>query len=107
MSQAKAGAPAVVFTVGHSNRTLEDFLALLAAFGIERVIDVRHFPHSRHNPHFNRETLAETLAAAGIGYTHIEALGGRRPARADSRNAAWENASFRGYADYMETPAFE
>lgn len=96
-----------VFTVGHSNRALEEFIALLRAHGVERVVDVRRFPASRRHPQFNGPALAAALAAVGIGYRHIPALGGRRAPRPDSIHTAWKDAGFRGYADHMETPAFE
>lgn len=96
----------VVFTIGHSTRSLRDFISLLESHGVERVVDVRTVPRSRHNPQFNSETLPEALRAAGIGYEHAAALGGFRRASPDSLNAGWRNASFRGYADYMQTAAF-
>ena len=95
-----------VLTIGHSTHPLDGFIALLRTHGVARLVDVRRFPASRTQPQFNRDTLPAALAAAGIGYAWHEALGGRRRARADSRNTRWRNASFRGYADYMETPAF-
>ena len=97
----------MLFTIGHSNRTLEDFLALLKAHGIELLADIRTVPKSRHNPQFNREAMASSLPSAGIEYVHMPELGGLRHPRRDSINLAWRNASFRGYADYMQTPAFE
>jgi uncharacterized protein (DUF488 family) len=96
-----------VFTIGHSTRTWKDFLELLRANGIERVVDVRSIPRSRHNPQFNRETLSTKLRGARIGYVHLRKLGGLRHARRDSPNMGWRNASFRGFADYMRTPEFE
>jgi len=96
-----------VFTIGHSNRTWKDLLELLRAHGIKRVIDVRSIPRSRHNPQFNRETLSAKLRAAKIGYVHLAKLGGWRRARPDSPNMGWRNTSFRGFADYMQTPEFE
>lgn len=96
-----------VFTVGRSTRTWEAFLGLLRAHGIERVIDVRTIPKSRHNPQFNRDVLSRKLRGARIGYVQLRALGGLRHARRDSPNLGWHNASFRGYADYMQTPEFE
>src|SRR5688572_13484047 len=93
----------VVFTIGHSTRPLRDFVALLEAHDVELVVDVRTVPRSRHNPQFNSETLPEALRAAGIGYEHAADLGGFRRASPDSLNAGWRNASFRGYADYMQT----
>ncbi len=95
-----------VFTVGHSGRTLEAFLALLESQAINRLIDVRTVPRSRHNPQFNRETLPAALEAVAIQYTHCEGLGGFRRTSLVSANTGWRNASFRGYADYMQTPAF-
>ena len=97
----------VVFTIGHSTRTWKVFLELLRAHGIKRVIDVRSIPRSRHNPQFNREALSAKLRSARIGYVHLRKLGGLRHARRDSPNMGWRNASFRGFADYMQTPDFE
>jgi len=99
--------PAEVLTIGHSTRSLEALLALLGAHGVEHLVDVRTIPRSRHNPQFNRERLAGRLRPTGIGYTHMPALGGLRHARPDSPNQGWRNASFRGFADYMQTPEFE
>ena len=93
-------------TVGHSNRPLPELVGILKAHGIDLLVDVRTVPRSRHNPQFNRETLAEPLAAAGIRYLHMPGLGGLRHPRPDSPNTAWRNLSFRGYADYMQTPEF-
>lgn len=95
-----------IFTVGHSTRSIEEFIALLEAHGIEAVVDVRTVPRSRRNPQFNRETLPQSLQAADIGYEHVAALGGFRRPSPLSTNAGWRNASFRGYADYMQTTAF-
>jgi uncharacterized protein (DUF488 family) len=95
-----------IWTVGHSTRTLEDFLRILEAEKIEILVDVRHFPGSRRFPHFNQAALRDALAGAGIRYEHLVELGGRRPPQADSHNLAWRNDSFRGYADYMETEFF-
>jgi uncharacterized protein (DUF488 family) len=96
-----------VLTIGHSTRTWKDFLALLRAHRVKRVIDVRSVPRSRHNPQFNREILSKKLRAARIGYVHLRKLGGLRHARRDSPNMGWRNTSFRGFADYMQTPDFE
>jgi uncharacterized protein (DUF488 family) len=96
-----------IFTIGHSTRTWEEFLELLRAHSIERVVDVRSIPKSRHNPQFNRETLAAKLRSARIGYVHLSKLGGLRHARRDSSNMGWRNAPFRGFADYMQTQEFE
>ena len=96
----------VVFTVGHSTHPLDEFLAMLKAHSIEQLADVRRFPMSRRHPQFNREALEVSLPEAGIAYRHMPGLGGRRQARKDSMNTAWQNESFRGYADYMQTAEF-
>lgn len=96
----------VVYTIGHSTRAIEAFVALLRAHGVTSLADVRTVPRSRHNPQFNADSLAASLAAHGIQYARFPGLGGFRRARPDSPNAGWRNASFRGYADYMQTPAF-
>lgn len=95
-----------IFTVGHSTHPIEKFLGILKAHGIKKLIDVRTVPKSRHNPQFNGDALAASLRASGITYRRMEALGGLRHARKDSPNDAWRNASFRGYADYMQTEDF-
>jgi uncharacterized protein (DUF488 family) len=99
-------AALTVWTIGHSTRPLGEFIELLAANGIEAVADVRRHAGSRKYPQFNPEPLRESLAASGVEYVPLPALGGRRRPRPDSRNTAWRNASFRGYADYMETAEF-
>jgi len=96
-----------LWTVGHSTRPIEEFLALLRAHGISTLVDVRRFPASRRYPQFNAESLATALSAAGIQYRHLEALGGRRSPRPDSLNLGWRTAGFRGYADYMQTEPFK
>jgi uncharacterized protein (DUF488 family) len=96
-----------VVTIGHSTRTLETFIRLLQTYEVKQVVDVRTVPRSRHNPQFNRETLPDDLKDAGIEYLHMPGLGGLRRPRPDSTNMGWRNASFRGFADYMETPEFE
>jgi len=96
----------VFYTVGHSTRTLDQFVTLLRSFGIRRVVDVRTIPRSRHNPQFNGETLATALRNRRLGYRHLKGLGGLRHSRADSTNLGWRNLSFRGFADYMQTQAF-
>jgi uncharacterized protein (DUF488 family) len=96
----------LVFTVGHSTRTLKDFIAMLKAHGVKRLVDVRTIPRSRHNPQFNRARVAAALRRSGITYLNLKTLGGLRHARSDSLNTAWRNASFRGYADYMQTREF-
>jgi uncharacterized protein (DUF488 family) len=98
--------PATLWTIGHSNRTLEQLIELLASQKIELLADVRRFPGSRRLPHFNRENLSKSLAGAGIEYVHFPELGGRRKALANSPNNAWRNTAFRGYADFMMTPEF-
>ncbi|HET6676422.1 MAG TPA: DUF488 domain-containing protein [Nitrospiraceae bacterium] len=95
-----------IWTIGHSTRSIEEFIDLLKGAGIRSLIDVRRFPASRRYPHFNGPSLAESLKDAGIRYQHIPALGGRRPSRSDSPNIGWRNAGFRGYADYMQTDEF-
>jgi uncharacterized protein (DUF488 family) len=95
-----------VFTVGHSTLPIERFIALLEAYGIRRLADVRTVPRSRRNPQFNADALASSLRAQNIEYVPLPALGGLRHARKDSPNTGWRNDSFRGYADYMQTPAF-
>jgi len=92
-----------IYTIGHSTRTLDELVALLGEHGIARLADIRRFPGSRRHPHFSRESLEHSLP---IEYIHFEDLGGRRTPAKDSRNAAWENEQFRGYADYMGTPEF-
>jgi uncharacterized protein (DUF488 family) len=95
-----------IWTIGHSTLTIDDFLELVHANEIKTLADVRSFPSSRRYPHFNRVLLSESLTAEGIEYLHLPELGGRRKARPDSANTAWRNASFRGYANYMQTDAF-
>ena len=99
-------AKPVVLTVGHSTRPLPEFIALLKAHSVARLIDVRTVPRSRHNPQFDRDTLPAALAAEGIGYWHLAGLGGFRRSHPGSLNMGWRNVSFRGYADYMQTPEF-
>jgi uncharacterized protein (DUF488 family) len=96
----------IICTIGHSNRPLAIFVDLLRSNEVVRVLDVRTVPRSRHNPHFNRDTLPQALSAAGIAYTHLPGLGGLRHARADSGNSGWHNLSFRGFADYMRSQEF-
>jgi uncharacterized protein (DUF488 family) len=99
-------APLVIYTIGHSTRTIEEFVAILLANGVELLVDVRTIPKSRHNPQFNSDALAESLKSSGIDYVHMAALGGLRHAKKDSVNQGWKNASFRGFADYMQTDEF-
>src|SRR5436853_3145494 len=95
-----------LWTIGHSTRPMEKFIELLHAHGIQLLVDVRTIPYSRRNPQFNTEALAESLIKAGLQYRHGGALGGRRKSRPDSINLGLRNASFRGYADYMQTNEF-
>jgi len=97
----------VVFTIGHSTRPIEGFIGLLESNGVRRLIDIRTIPKSRRNPQFSADNLAASLHSAQIGYVHLKALGGLRHPRRDSVNTGWRNASFRGYADYMQTNEFE
>jgi hypothetical protein len=113
---AMSGAPSpqaahwpegAIFTLGHSTLPIERFVALLRTYGIERLVDIRTVPRSRHNPQFNDTALASTLTAQSVEYVPMQALGGLRRARKDSPNTGWRNASFRGYADYMQTEPFQ
>lgn len=95
-----------IFTIGHSNRSIEEFVALLRENGIEVLVDIRTVPKSRHNPQFGQDQLPESLADHGIAYRHMADLGGLRKTSEDSINTGWRNTSFRGYADYMQTDTF-
>src|SRR5947199_3317076 len=95
-----------IWTIGHSTRKIDTFISLLEAHGIKLLVDVRSLPGSKRYPQFNKETLAKPLQEHGIRYEHFAELGGLRKARPDSQNTAWRNASFRGYADYMEKEEF-
>ncbi len=95
-----------ILTIGHSTRTLEEFVLLLKTYGATLVVDVRTVPRSRHNPQFNKETLPNTLKPYGIKYIHMPDIGGLRRPKHDSVNLAWRNSGFRGYADYMQTKEF-
>ena len=97
----------IVLTIGHSTRTIEDFIGLLQAHAVSRVVDVRTVPRSRHNPQFDKTSLPDSLKKAGLEYIHMPGLGGLRHTRNDSPNMGWRNASFRGFADYMQTPEFK
>ena len=97
----------IILTVGHSVRSLDEFVEMIRAHGVRKLIDVRTVPRSARNPQFNRDTLPQSLREAGIDYGHMPALGGLRHPRRDSTNTGWRNPSFRGYADYMETPEFD
>lgn len=99
-------SPAEIWTIGHSTRSIDEFIALLNESHIKAVADVRRFPGSRRHPQFSQSQLASALADAGIEYFHLPELGGRREPRPDSPNIAWRNEAFRGYADYMMTADF-
>src|SRR5207245_9634164 len=96
-----------IWTIGHSTRGIDEFISLLKENQIKLLVDVRAFPSSKRYPQFNKDALAESLNAHGIRYEHFPELGGKRKSKPDSRNTAWRNASFRGYADYMETEQFQ
>ncbi len=99
--------PLRIFSIGHSTRAFDEFAGLLATHGVRQVADVRTIPRSRRHPQFERDALGGALEARGIAYRHMPGLGGLRRPRRDSPNTGWRNDSFRGYADYMGTPAFE
>lgn len=107
MSQDLITPPRRLWTIGHSTRSSEEFLLLLQSHDIQRLIDIRRYPGSRRYPHFHSAALANSLPGAGILYEEMPRLGGRRTARSDSPNDGWKNASFRGYADYMQTEEFD
>jgi uncharacterized protein (DUF488 family) len=96
-----------IYTIGHSTRPIEEFIALLTAYGITRLGDIRTVPRSRRHPHFSIDALSKSLPASGVAYRHVPGLGGLRKPRADSSNTGWRHAGFRGYADYMQTAAFQ
>ena len=103
----KSTAKPTIFTIGHSTRTIEEFLDLLFSFDIKILADIRRLPGSRKYPQFDQDALKKSLEENGIEYVYIEDLGGRRKISPDSKNTAWRNKSFQGYADYMETESFE
>jgi uncharacterized protein (DUF488 family) len=96
----------MIYTIGHSTRPLDEFILLLKKYKVKRLVDVRTIPRSRHNPQFNKEPLSAALKKEKIKYTHLKELGGLRKPSASSLNTGWRNASFRGFADYMQTPEF-
>ncbi len=96
-----------VYTIGHSTRPIQEFIEVLKQYGITELVDIRTIPKSRHNPQFNEAELADALRNHHIGYCHEKNLGGLRHTHADSPNMGWHNASFRGYADYMQTEEFQ
>lgn len=97
----------VVMSIGHSKRTIDEFIHLLQLYAVTLVVDVRRIPRSKHNPQFNKDELPAFLKTTGIGYIHMRELGGLRHTSRNSQNMAWRNVSFRGYADYMQTPQFQ
>jgi uncharacterized protein (DUF488 family) len=105
-SMPKEESSPLVMAIGHSTHTLEEFIHLLQVHGAACVVDVRTVPRSRHNPQFNQDSFPQSLKEAGLGYVHMPGLGGLRHAKSDSPNMGWRNASFRGFADYMQTPEF-
>lgn len=100
-------APDGIYALGHSTRQIEEFVELLHSHNIQLLVDIRTVPKSRHNPQFSQENLERDLLADGIRYLHLPSLGGLRKPKFDSVNLGWENSSFRGFADYMQTPEFE
>lgn len=102
----RATMPLVIMTIGHSTRPIAEFIRLLKAHDVQRLVDVRTIPRSRHNPQFGRDQLSPALHRAHVHYKYMPGLGGLRHARRDSTNTGWHNSSFRGFADYMETLEF-
>jgi len=96
-----------IWTIGHSTRSLQEFISLLQSFRVQMLVDIRNYPGSRRYPHFNKEALENSLPAHGIHYIHLKELGGRRKPVENSINTAWRNEAFRGYADYMQTNEFK
>lgn len=107
MSSSREGIHLLVLTIGHSTRPLEEFINLLRASSVTLVADVRSIPRSRHNPQFNKESLPGALEVVKIEYRHLKGLGGLHHPIANSVNTGWKNASFRGFADYMQTAEFQ
>lgn len=107
MGSAKTWRGARIYTIGHSTRPLDDLVALLRAFDVTTLVDIRTIPRSRHNPQFDKDALRSALRSRRLRYVHLPELGGLRRPRKDSPNAGWRNASFRGFADYMQTEDFE
>jgi uncharacterized protein (DUF488 family) len=103
----RSGQNKNIWTIGHSTRSLDEFIAMLKSFQIELVADIRSFPGSRKYPQYNKEALEISLPQYNMGYFHLRNLGGRRKANPDSKNTAWRHVAFRGYADYMETDPFK
>lgn len=99
--------PHIIYSIGHSTRTLAEFIGMLQSFNIKTLVDIRQYPGSRKYPHFNKENLETEMARRSIKYIHLKELGGRRKVVQNSKNTRWHHASFRGYADYMETTEFK
>jgi uncharacterized protein (DUF488 family) len=97
----------IVWTIGHSTQSIEAFMAVLHSFQIKKVVDIRMYPGSRRHPHFNKEALEASMPESNVKYCHMVSLGGRRKPKPDSKNTGWRLEAFRGYADYMETNAFQ
>ena len=97
----------IIYTIGHSTHTIDEFIHILKSYGIQKIVDIRTIPKSRHNPQFNQDELKKSLHNHHIGYEHMQSLGGLRHTTKDSINTAWQNLSFRGFADYMQTKNFE
>jgi hypothetical protein len=106
LRSGSGGEPSIL-TIGHSTRPIDEFIKLLRQHGVERLVDIRTIPRSRHNPQFNSAAVAKSVEDKGVGYVHLKELGGLRHPRTDSINTGWRNAGFRGYADYMQTAEFE
>ena len=106
MKEGASATRLIVMTIGHSTHPVKEFIHLLKAHQVQRLVDVRTVPRSRHNPQFNRSELSPALHSARLHYRYMPGLGGFRRARRDSLNTGWHNASFRGFADYMQTPEF-
>jgi uncharacterized protein (DUF488 family) len=104
--QTGEAAGLTLYTVGHSTRTMAEFESLMLGNGIRSLVDIRTIPKSRRNPQYSQEALAASLSSAGLSYLHMPALGGLRKPTGGDENSGWRNASFRGFADYMQTPLF-
>ena len=107
MNERASPTKLIIMTIGHSTRPVKEFIQLLKAHQVQRLVDVRTVPRSRHNPQFNRSELSRALHSSRLHYTYMLGLGGFRHARRDSINTGWHNTSFRGFADYMQTPEFQ
>lgn len=106
-AQAADSGPSRIWTIGHSTRSADEFNEILVSHGISALVDVRSFPGSRRYPHFNQGELSRSLHSIGISYLHLPELGGRRKPLPNSKNTAWKNASFRAYADHMDSEEFQ